>query len=249
MSQSEKKLKSSIAKSLRYFQLKASFNKELKFFLLKVEGLKSCLKEAKTAYQQSLTNLEKISTEVHEQRNTRKTTSDTSLKSSNSSLSAKPDASNVTSVSSPNLRSLDEAPQESRAKSVSMTQLGDISKSSDCAEETTEEEADYDRYFAEQQLKNEFENGLVYGKTVHCSQKVDPNAVCLLSDEEIACLGMEKRLRRFANELLGRRVTEEVVAQPVIVVVKREETGTMEAAAGSSGVRVTVPNLSKMKYM
>ena len=65
----EKKLKTSIIKSLAYFQTKAAFNKELKFFLLKVEGLKSCLREAKITYQQSLRNLEKISTELHQKRN------------------------------------------------------------------------------------------------------------------------------------------------------------------------------------
>lgn len=39
----------------------------------KIEGLKSCLKEAKNTYQQSLNNLELISTEIHALRNENKT--------------------------------------------------------------------------------------------------------------------------------------------------------------------------------
>ena len=38
----------------------------------KIEGLKSCLKEAKNTYQQSLNNLESISTEIHALRNENK---------------------------------------------------------------------------------------------------------------------------------------------------------------------------------
>jgi len=54
-----------IKKAREYYELKASLNKELKFQLKKIEGLKSCVKEAKSVYQQSLDNLESISTEVH----------------------------------------------------------------------------------------------------------------------------------------------------------------------------------------
>lgn len=64
----EKSLKKSIEKSRVYFDLKSSLFKELRFVFTKIEGLKSCLKEAKSNYQQSLRNLETISTEIHTQR-------------------------------------------------------------------------------------------------------------------------------------------------------------------------------------
>jgi hypothetical protein len=68
----EKELKKMVEKSVKYYELKASQLKELKFLFVKIEGLKSCLKEAKLTYQQSLKNLESISTEVHTQRKTGK---------------------------------------------------------------------------------------------------------------------------------------------------------------------------------
>jgi hypothetical protein len=66
----ERTLKKFIDKSRKYYELKADLDKELDFQSTKVEGLKSCLKEAKTFYQQSLKNLELISTEIHSQRQT-----------------------------------------------------------------------------------------------------------------------------------------------------------------------------------
>lgn len=66
--QMEKSLKKTIEKSREYFEAKAAMYKELRFLFTKIEGLKSCLKEAKLAYQQSLKNLELISTEIHSQR-------------------------------------------------------------------------------------------------------------------------------------------------------------------------------------
>lgn len=56
-------------KSRKYYESKAKQNKELKFLYSKCEGLKQCLKEAKETYHNALKNLEKISTEIHEQRN------------------------------------------------------------------------------------------------------------------------------------------------------------------------------------
>ena len=67
----EKSLKKAILKSKPYYELKASINKELKFQLSKVEGLKSCLKEAKLFYHQSMKNLETISNEEHSKRQQR----------------------------------------------------------------------------------------------------------------------------------------------------------------------------------
>lgn len=64
----EKTLRRSVEKSREYFEVKAQAFKELRFLFTKIEGLKSCLKEAKLAYQQSLKNLEIISTEIHTQR-------------------------------------------------------------------------------------------------------------------------------------------------------------------------------------
>jgi hypothetical protein len=68
----EKSNKKTILKSKPYYELKASINKELKFQLSKVEGLKSCLKEAKLFYHQSMKNLETISNEEHSKRQQRK---------------------------------------------------------------------------------------------------------------------------------------------------------------------------------
>jgi hypothetical protein len=66
----EKNLKKFIEKSRKYYELKTQLDKELEFQSKKLHGLKSCLKEAKTFYQQSLKNLELISTEIHSQRQT-----------------------------------------------------------------------------------------------------------------------------------------------------------------------------------
>lgn len=63
--QLEKSLRKSIEKSRDYYELKAIMYKELRFLFTKIEGLKACLKEAKLTYQQSLKNLELISTEIH----------------------------------------------------------------------------------------------------------------------------------------------------------------------------------------
>lgn len=57
-----------LIKSRTYYEIKAKQNKELKFLYSKIEGLKSCLKEAKNTYQQALKNLEIISTEIHQSR-------------------------------------------------------------------------------------------------------------------------------------------------------------------------------------
>lgn len=224
IAQTEKKLKTSIVKSLKYFQIKAGFNKELKFFLVKTEGLKSCLKEAKTTYQQSLTNLEKISTEVHEQRNNNRTDSNTSLKSEkNETLSP-----NLNSVSSPNLSAMEKntTDLDSKLKSTSLVGLCELKSTED---EVVEEEKDYDTYFVEQNLKNELDKGLGFAKTVHYTQKMDVNAVCLLSDDEIEYLSLDRKLKKFAGDLgVKPRVTEKiVVAKP----------------------KITVPVLSRTKYM
>lgn len=64
----EEKQKRTIAKAREYYDLRAKFSKELKFQNDKIEGLKNCVKEAKSVYQQSLNNLEKISSDIHTQR-------------------------------------------------------------------------------------------------------------------------------------------------------------------------------------
>ena len=66
--QLEKELRKQIEKSKIFFITKSQLNKELRFLFIKIEGLKNCLKEAKSAYQLSLRNLESISTEIHKQR-------------------------------------------------------------------------------------------------------------------------------------------------------------------------------------
>lgn len=227
--QTEKKLKSSIVKSLKYFQQMALYNKELNFLLLKVEGLKSCLREAKTTYQQSLKNLEKISTEVHEQRSIHNNNSQNKLESNNSltrtispnSSTSTISSSSVTvmSHSSPDLTNLNETVKntnEKILKSTSLTTLTETNKSSVITSvETVDsekcEEEDYDKYFSDPFLKySDSELNRSFTKTVHYSQKLDKNAICLLSDENIENLRLEKKLKKFANDLLNKHKTEEI---------------------------------------
>lgn len=218
--------------------MKSTFNKELKFFMLKIEGLKSCLREAKTTYQQSLKNLEKISTEVHEQRNTlHQNNSTNSLKSTCSNTSfIFPSAPAVTSYSSPNLRNL-ELTEQLAAKSQSLTTLTDSKpNATEDANKSDSEEQDYDAYFSENLLRNEL-GSLSVTKTVHYSQKLDKNAICLLSDEDIECLRLEKKLKKFENELLNRRKVEE----PVVNVIETPESGDKKP-------KFQVPFLSKNMY-
>jgi hypothetical protein len=65
----ERQVRKFVDKSRRYYELKSRLYKELRFVFTKIEGLRSCVKEAKLCYQQSLRNLETISTEIHTQRN------------------------------------------------------------------------------------------------------------------------------------------------------------------------------------
>lgn len=67
----------------------------------------------------------------------------------------------------------------------------------------TEEEEDYDKIFNDSILKSESERS--FAKTVHYSQKLDKNAVCLLTDEEIESLRLDKKIRKCEAELIGRK--------------------------------------------
>lgn len=64
----QKDYKRAINKSQPYYERKAEFHKELDFQKRKIFGLENCVNEAKSQYQESLKNLEKISNEIHEQR-------------------------------------------------------------------------------------------------------------------------------------------------------------------------------------
>ncbi|CAF3836093.1 unnamed protein product [Adineta steineri] len=64
----QKDYRRAINKSQPYYEKKADYNKELDFQKRKVYGLEICVNEAKTQYQESLRNLEKISNEIHAQR-------------------------------------------------------------------------------------------------------------------------------------------------------------------------------------
>ena len=96
----EKSLKRTILKSKPYYELKASINKELKFLLSKVEGLKSCLKEAKLFYQQSMKNLENISNEEHSKRQQRLQNSTQNLNNNNNNQSTNSSAANTQLITS-----------------------------------------------------------------------------------------------------------------------------------------------------
>lgn len=70
----------------------------------------------------------------------------------------------------------------------------------------TEEEEDYDKIFNDSILKSESERS--FAKTVHYSQKLDKNAVCLLTDEEIESLRLDKKIRKCEGELIGRKTID-----------------------------------------
>lgn len=207
--QTEKKTKSSIIKSLKYFELKASFNKELNFLSLKIDGLKSCLKEAKNAYQQSLKNLEKISTKVHAERNfSKQNSSGNSFKSisADSSTSTLSSVSTHTySISSPNLMVPNDQ-NSNPARSTSLTTLSNPNYEHQVSNKSEEEEEDFDKYFIDASYATNSNS-----TKVHYSQKVDKNSVCLLSDENIENLRLEKKLKKFESELLNKRRTQEIV--------------------------------------
>jgi hypothetical protein len=65
----QKDYRRAINKSQPYYEKKAEVYKELDFQKRKVYGLENCVNEAKSQYQESLRNLEKISNEIHAQRN------------------------------------------------------------------------------------------------------------------------------------------------------------------------------------
>ncbi|CAF2567264.1 unnamed protein product [Rotaria sp. Silwood2] len=65
----QKNYRRAINKSQPYYEKKAEYHKELDFQKRKVDGLENCVNEAKAQYQESLRNLEKISNEIHAQRN------------------------------------------------------------------------------------------------------------------------------------------------------------------------------------
>ncbi|CAF4510773.1 unnamed protein product [Rotaria sp. Silwood1] len=65
----QKTYRRAINKSQPYYEKKAEYHKELDFQKRKVDGLENCVNEAKSQYQESLRNLEKISNEIHAQRN------------------------------------------------------------------------------------------------------------------------------------------------------------------------------------
>ncbi|CAF4059044.1 unnamed protein product [Rotaria sordida] len=65
----QKNYRRAINKSQPYYEKKAEYHKELDFQKRKVYGLENCVNEAKAQYQESLRNLEKISNEIHAQRN------------------------------------------------------------------------------------------------------------------------------------------------------------------------------------
>ncbi|CAF1654328.1 unnamed protein product [Rotaria magnacalcarata] len=65
----QKNYRRAINKSQPYYEKKAEYHKELDFQKRKVYGLEKCVNEAKTQYQESLRNLERISNEIHALRN------------------------------------------------------------------------------------------------------------------------------------------------------------------------------------
>ncbi|CAF1473609.1 unnamed protein product [Rotaria sp. Silwood1] len=64
----QKESRRAINKSKPYYEMKVEYHKELDFQKRKVRGLENCVNEAKSQYQESLKNLERISNEIHEKR-------------------------------------------------------------------------------------------------------------------------------------------------------------------------------------
>ncbi|CAF2841058.1 unnamed protein product [Rotaria sp. Silwood2] len=64
----QKDCRRAINKSKPYYETKVEFHKELDFQKRKVSGLENCVNEAKSQYQESLRNLERISNEIHAKR-------------------------------------------------------------------------------------------------------------------------------------------------------------------------------------
>ncbi|CAF1183384.1 unnamed protein product [Rotaria sordida] len=68
----QKECRRPINKSKPYYEMKVEHHKELDFQKRKIHGLENCVNEAKSQYQESLRNLERISNEIHDKRHQNK---------------------------------------------------------------------------------------------------------------------------------------------------------------------------------
>ena len=164
--QSEKELRKFVDKSRKYYELKSKFYKELRFLFTKIEGLKSCLKEAKQCYQQSLRNLETISTEIHIRRKSILLVGDANLaysESDNKNTEKLVANDNSTSTTSSEQNTSNEETDEKK-KSTSMSTLSSNSLSSLAKIENVEVEEERETavtYSSQSQNKLEINNPTV----------------------------------------------------------------------------------------
>lgn len=158
--QMEKELKKFLEKSRKYFEVKAILYKELRFLFTKIEGLKSCLQEAKQCYQQSLRNLESISTEIHTQRQSM------SIPNGDHSPSKQPDTTAIencqTDVTNQELKSssLSTLSSESSSSLSATNPTTNETVAASTAQQDATTSEDIDAYFkqdAENKLKEELE--------------------------------------------------------------------------------------------
>lgn len=231
--QFEKELKKSIEKSKKYFELKSTLNKELRFLFTKIEGLKSCLKEAKLAYQQSLNNLELISTEIHTQRQSSANTSNLTNNNDESNINNNTNTSNFETIPiekkliSPSSSNLSSPSSSSSVSSLSIVnnkkktsddQLDtQASNTNDKEETTTTTNEDYDIYFsnnATSQLKNEIalKPKKISDKKIASRNNSQKLSQSIISDDDIENIGLDIKLKMYQeeiNDVSKRKITGE----------------------------------------
>ena len=216
----EKELKKPIEKSKKYFELKANLYKELRFLFTKIEGLKSCLKEAKLAYHQSLKNLELISTEIHTQRQTMNMSANINANSSETSIKEFEDTNNNSKINNNNNS------KDTKLLSTSLSTLSSTSSSSlsfpksdnannsqqvtqakpveaQLSDENKNEE-DFDNYFntsINDKIKNDLELKKLNRSLTGSSTPIRTSSNLHLTDEEIENLNLDDKLKKYKDEL------------------------------------------------
>lgn len=179
----EKNLKKSIEKSREYFEEKSTLYEELRFLYTKIECLKSCLKEAKSNYQESLRNLESISTEIHEQRQSLDPSYSIPVRFDSKDIQSKLTSNSDSSLSS--LSSLvSTSNQNKSAKSLDQSDVNFV-----------KEEEDFDVYF---QNEIHTDKDLKLSKSKNTSKNDDFTKI---KDELIENLKLDNKLKIFKQKL------------------------------------------------
>ncbi|RNA37490.1 SH3 domain-binding 5-like [Brachionus plicatilis] len=181
----EKTLRRSIEKSQEYYEEKSKLYEELRFLYTKIECLKSCLKEAKATYQDALHNLESISTEIHEQR-----------QSLDPSYSI-PSREEGKDINLSKLNSNSESSFSSLSSLVSTSNQNKSAKSLDQSDiNLVKDDEDFDTYF-----QGDFnQDSDVKFKKIPNNSKTDSNP-SKIKDELIENLKLDNKLKLLKNKL------------------------------------------------